>query len=39
MKEADWEIASHGLKWIDYRDYTEEAERAHIARRSASTPR
>jgi putative urate catabolism protein len=28
MKEADWEIASHGLKWIDYRDYTEAAERA-----------
>ena len=31
MKEADWEIASHGLKWIDYRDYTEADERAHIA--------
>ena len=31
MKEADWEIASHGLKWIDYRDYTAEAERAHMA--------
>jgi putative urate catabolism protein len=30
MKEADWEIASHGLKWIDYRDYTKEAERAHM---------
>jgi putative urate catabolism protein len=27
MKEADWEIASHGLKWIDYRDYAKEAER------------
>jgi putative urate catabolism protein len=27
MKEADWEIASHGLKWIDYRDYTRDAER------------
>ncbi|CAO4196172.1 allantoinase PuuE [Methylorubrum extorquens] len=27
MREADWEIASHGLKWIDYRDMprTEEA--------------
>ena len=22
MKEADWEIASHGLKWIDYKDIT-----------------
>ena len=21
MQEAGWEIASHGLKWIDYRDY------------------
>ncbi|WP_407157761.1 allantoinase PuuE [Bradyrhizobium sp. STM 3557] len=30
MKEANWEIATHGLKWIDYRDYTEEAERAHV---------
>ncbi len=28
MKEADWEIASHGLKWIDYKDYTYEAEKA-----------
>jgi putative urate catabolism protein len=28
MKEADWEIASHGLKWIDYRDYAKDAERA-----------
>jgi putative urate catabolism protein len=31
MKEADWEIASHGLKWIDYRDYTRAAERADMA--------
>ncbi len=31
MKEADWEIASHGLKWIDYKDFTEEEERAHMA--------
>ena len=30
MKEANWEIATHGLKWIDYRDYTEQAERAHV---------
>ncbi len=27
MKEAGWEIASHGLKWIDYRDYDEDDER------------
>jgi chitin deacetylase len=31
MKDADWEIASHGLKWIDYKDHAEEAERADIA--------
>ena len=30
MKEVGWEIASHGLKWIDYRDFTKEAERAHV---------
>ncbi len=30
MQEAGWEIASHGLKWIDYRDYTVEDERRHI---------
>lgn len=30
MKEADWEIASHGLKWIDYRDVPAEDEREHI---------
>ena len=30
MNEAGWEIATHGLKWIDYRDYAPEAERAHI---------
>ncbi|WP_185983854.1 allantoinase PuuE [Aureimonas mangrovi] len=28
MGDAGWEIASHGLKWIDYRDHTIEAERA-----------
>ena len=27
MLDADWEIASHGLKWIDYRDYDIEHER------------
>jgi len=31
MQEAGWEIASHGLKWIDYRDHTPEAERADMA--------
>ena len=28
MKEANWEIATHGLKWIDYRDIPAEIERA-----------
>jgi allantoinase len=31
MQEAKWEIASHGLKWIDYKDFTEAQERAHMA--------
>jgi putative urate catabolism protein len=30
MREAGWEIASHGLKWIEYKDFAEEDERAHI---------
>mgnify|MGYP000374460759 FL=1 len=28
MQDAGWEIASHGLKWIEYKDHTPEAERA-----------
>lgn len=31
MRAAEWEIASHGLKWIDYRDVPEAEERAHMA--------
>lgn len=31
MQSADWEIASHGLKWIDHRDMAEDQERAAIA--------
>jgi peptidoglycan/xylan/chitin deacetylase (PgdA/CDA1 family) len=30
MKEAGWEIASHGLKWIEYKDFSETEERAHM---------
>jgi putative urate catabolism protein len=30
MREAGWEIASHGLKWIDYKDMPEAEERAHM---------
>lgn len=32
MLEADWEIASHGYKWIEYKDVPIEVEREHIAR-------
>ncbi|MAC78770.1 MAG: polysaccharide deacetylase [Rhodobacteraceae bacterium] len=28
MQEADWEIASHGLKWIEFKDMPAEDERA-----------
>ena len=30
MNQAGWEIASHGLKWIDYRHFSEAEERAHV---------
>ncbi|MDH4988063.1 allantoinase PuuE [Aminobacter anthyllidis] len=30
MQDADWEIASHGLRWIDYRDHAEADERADL---------
>ena len=32
MLEAGWEVASHGLKWIDYRDVPAEIEREHLER-------
>ena len=31
MKAAGWEIASHGLKWIEYKDFHESDEKAHMA--------
>lgn len=31
MKTAGWEIASHGLKWIEHKDMPEDQERAQIA--------
>ncbi|MBV6793527.1 allantoinase PuuE [Xanthomonas euvesicatoria] len=31
MQAARWEIASHGLRWIDYQHVDEATERAHIA--------
>ncbi|MGH1484450.1 MAG: allantoinase PuuE [Geminicoccales bacterium] len=30
MQAAGWEIASHGLKWIEYKDFSPEDERAHL---------
>ncbi|WP_017306696.1 allantoinase PuuE [Spirulina subsalsa] len=30
MLEADWEIASHGYRWIEYQYFGEEQEREHI---------
>jgi allantoinase len=30
MLQADWEIASHGLRWIDYQNIGLEQERAHM---------
>ena len=30
MVEADWEIASHGYRWIDYQDMEIELERQHM---------
>ena len=31
MQAAGWEIASHGLKWVEHRDMPEAVERAQIA--------
>jgi putative urate catabolism protein len=31
MKEAGWEIASHGLKWIEYKDAPRDEESRHLA--------
>jgi len=30
MKKAKWEIASHGLKWVEHKDMAEDMERAAI---------
>jgi putative urate catabolism protein len=30
MQEADWEIASHGYRWIDYKYFGEDLEREHL---------
>ncbi|MDV7142687.1 allantoinase PuuE [Tropicimonas sp. TH_r6] len=30
MQQAEWEIASHGLKWIEYKDFSPQEEEAHM---------
>ncbi len=30
MCEANWEIASHGWRWIEYKDFSEAQERTHL---------
>lgn len=32
MLKADWEVASHGYRWIDYQYVPENVEREHIAK-------
>ncbi|KAJ1623810.1 hypothetical protein T492DRAFT_1052378 [Pavlovales sp. CCMP2436] len=32
MADANWEVASHGYRWIDYQEVDEATERKHIAR-------
>ncbi|MEY9324765.1 allantoinase PuuE [Sinorhizobium fredii] len=31
MQDAGWEVASHGLKWIEHKDFSAAQERAEIA--------
>jgi OHCU decarboxylase len=30
MKQAGWEMATHGLKWINYKDFSKQQEKEHI---------
>ncbi len=30
MVDADWELSTHGYRWIDYHEVPEDVERAHI---------
>lgn len=30
MQDARWEIATHGLRWIDYRDFSKSEEETHL---------
>jgi putative urate catabolism protein len=37
--DAGWEVASHGWRWIDYGDFSEDEERAHMQRAIAAIER
>jgi allantoinase len=39
MIEAGWEVASHGWRWIDYLEMSEEEERDHIRRATEAIER
>ena len=39
MQDAGWEIASHGLKWVEHKDMPKEEERPKFNKRSRCTPR
>ena len=32
MLSSDWEIASHGYRWLDYQNISEQLEREHMSR-------
>ncbi|MEE4107781.1 MAG: allantoinase PuuE [Halieaceae bacterium] len=36
MREADWEIACHGLRWISYQQMAKDREREHMQRAIAA---
>jgi putative urate catabolism protein len=39
MVAAGWEVASHGWRWLDYGDFSEDEERAHMRRAIAAIER
>ena len=39
MKDAQWEIASHGLKWIEHKDMTEDSSASRLLKPFACTRR
>ena len=39
MVDAGWEVASHGWRWIDYGEFSEDEEREHLRRSIAAIER